>query len=101
LGTRSIRLEFDNNVIPSGNMLREEDLERMQQDKPLVGLLLSKEKNSPLPKRFLAQIVGIELLPAPDNGESTARKIAIELSFPEKFMQRQGDKIKQLLQVLE
>jgi cellulose synthase (UDP-forming) len=101
LGTRSIRLEFDNNVISSGNMLREEDLERMQQDKPLVGLLLSKEKNSPLPKRFLAQIVGIELLPAPDNGESTARKIAIELSFPEKFMQRQGDKIKQLLQVLE
>jgi cellulose synthase (UDP-forming) len=101
LGTRSIRLELDNNVIASGNMLREEDLERMQQDKPLVGLLLSKEKNSPLPKRFLAQIVAIELSPASDNGHSTTRKIAVELSFPEKFMQRQGDKIKQLLQVLE
>ncbi|HEY9633357.1 MAG TPA: UDP-forming cellulose synthase catalytic subunit [Coleofasciculaceae cyanobacterium] len=99
-GARSLRIELDGNVISSTNTLQEQDLQKMQQDKPVVGLLVSKETINLLPKRFLAQVVAIELLSVQENTGSTRRKVAIELNFPERFNERQADKIKQLLKIL-
>jgi cellulose synthase (UDP-forming) len=100
-GVRSLRLELDGSVIAaSTKTLQEEDLSRMQQDKPLVGLLLSKQTINPPTTRFLAQVVEIELLSVQENSDSTCQKVAIELNFPQKFHERQADKIKQLLKAL-
>jgi cellulose synthase (UDP-forming) len=99
-GAKSLRIELDSNEISSTKTLHEEDLEKMQQDKPLVGLLVTKETTNPSPKRLLAEVVAVEILPVQENSGSTYRKVALELNFPEKFKQRQADKIKQLLKVL-
>ncbi len=99
-GAKSLRIELDSNEISSAKTLHEEDLEKMQQDKPLVGLLVTKETTNPSPKRLLAEVVAVEILPVQENSGSTYRKVALELNFPEKFKQRQADKIKQLLKVL-
>jgi cellulose synthase (UDP-forming) len=61
---------------------------------------VTKETTNPSPKRFLAEVVAVEILPVQENSGSTYRKVALELNFPEKFKQRQADKIKQLLKVL-
>jgi hypothetical protein len=54
-------------------MLHEEDLEKMQQEKPLVGLLLGQEvTGNPTPQRFLAQIVAVEVLFAQENSDSNS-----------------------------
>lgn len=92
LGASSLRLELNGNASPPAKMLREDDLEKMQQEKPLVGLLLSSESKDFSPRRFLAQISAVEVLAAGVN---------IELDFPEQFKQRQGDRIQQLLKLLE
>jgi hypothetical protein len=39
------------------------------------------------------------LSPQQDN-DTTRRRVAVELNFPEQFKQQQADKIKQLLKVL-
>jgi len=101
LGMTSLRLELDGSTTSSAKLLQEEDLQRMQQDKPLIGLLLSHETTGSAPQRFLAQITAIEMLPAQENNGSAHRKLAIELNFPEQFKQRQSAKIKQLLKVLQ
>lgn len=101
LGTTSIRVEFDNNSTDNSKQLLDDDLLKMRQGKPLVGLLLSQNKTDPSPQRFLAQIAGVELLAPQGNGESNQANIALELSFPEQFKQKQTAKIKQLLKVLQ
>jgi cellulose synthase (UDP-forming) len=101
LGMTSLRIELDGSTTSSTKLLQEEDLQRMQQDKPLIGLLLSHGTTHSAPQRFLAQITAIEMLPAQENNGSAPRKLAIELNFPEQFKQRQSAKIKQLLKVLQ
>jgi len=75
-------------------------LERMHQEKPLVGLLLGEDTKNPTPQRFLAQVTTVEVLSAQESSDFTSRKFAMELTFPEQFKQRQAAKIKQLLKVL-
>ncbi len=100
LGARSLRIELDGSAISSTKTLQEEDLIKMQKDKPLVGLLLSNPAKNVSQKRFLAQVEAVELLSVQENNGSTHRKPVIELNFPEQFKERQADKIKQLLKVL-
>ncbi len=100
LGTTSIRLELDGSTTSNSKTLQDDDLERMQQDRPLIGLLLSQETANESPKRFLAQIQAIELLSPQQDNDTTRRRVAVELNFPEQFKQQQADKIKQLLKVL-
>jgi len=100
LGITSIRLELDGSMTSASKMLHEEDLERMHQEKPLVGLLLGEDTKNPTPQRFLAQVTTVEVLSAQESSDFTSRKFAMELTFPEQFKQRQAAKIKQLLKVL-
>jgi cellulose synthase (UDP-forming) len=101
IGANSVRLELYGSTTSSSKMLQSQDLEKMQEERPLVGLLFSQEENDPLPRRLLAQIIGVEVLSAQESSDSTQRKFAIELEFPEQFKQRQGAKIKELLKVLK
>lgn len=101
IGINSVRLELDGQAISSGQRLEEQELAKMQQEKPLVGLLLGQEMNDPLPRRLLAQITEVEVLPPQENNDSPQRRVAIELIFPEQYKQRQAGKIKQLLKVLQ
>ncbi|MGQ4647085.1 UDP-forming cellulose synthase catalytic subunit [Lyngbya aestuarii] len=108
LGIGSLRLELDggsNSEISdvhrhSEPYLREKDLEKMRQEKPIVGLLLSQQTTNPLPERFLAEIVAVEVLSLPKNSDRPYPKVALELNFPEQFKHKQTEKIKQLLQEL-
>jgi cellulose synthase (UDP-forming) len=101
LGITSLRIEITGSTTSSTKMLHEDDLERMYRDKPLVGLLLGQETNKILPQRFLAQVVEVEVLSSQGSSDSTQRKYALELVFPEQFKQRQAGKIKQLLKFLQ
>ncbi len=99
-GTTSLRLELDNITTSNAKLLEPQNLERIKQEEPIVGLLLSQELTSPSRERLLAQIVSIELLSTQDDNNSAPSKVAIELSFPDQFQERQGAKIKELLRVL-
>ncbi|HBY80490.1 MAG TPA: cellulose synthase, partial [Cyanobacteria bacterium UBA11148] len=99
-GTTSLRLELDNITTSNAKLLEPQNLERIKQEEPIVGLLLSQELTSPSRERLLAQIVSIELLSTQDDNNSAPSKVAIELSFPDQFQERQGGKIKELLRVL-
>jgi cellulose synthase (UDP-forming) len=93
LGVTGLRLELESKKAKEGDrLLKQEDLQRMQNVKPLVGLLLSQHGDKPSPTRFVAEVSSIY--------EESNGRITIELIFPEKFKQRQDFKIKQLLQVL-
>ncbi len=100
IGMKSLRLELDSTTASSTKILQQEDWERMEKEKPLIGLLLIQDTTNPLPERFLAQIAAVEVLPAQENSGSSSRKVAIELIFPEQFKQQQAGKIKQLLKEL-
>lgn len=93
LGVSGLRLELDGKrAISSGKQLGQQDLHNMRNAKPLVGLLLSENASSPTPNRFVAEITSVQ--------EDPSGKISIELTFPDKFQDRQTPKIKQLLQVM-
>ncbi|MGF1673158.1 MAG: UDP-forming cellulose synthase catalytic subunit [Rivularia sp. (in: cyanobacteria)] len=90
LGITGLRLELDSKKAISSDdrLLGKQDLEKMRNMKPLVGLLLNlKSENTP-PTRFVAEINVVE---------EEQGKVAIELIFPEKFRNKQSPKIKQLL----
>jgi len=100
IGASSLRLELPGSTNSSTKMLEAQDLQKIQQEKPLVGLLLSQEATNLSANRLLAQIVAVEVLSAQENGNFDSPQVAIELTFPEQFKQRQTAKIKQLLKVL-
>jgi cellulose synthase (UDP-forming) len=85
LGVRNLRLDLDDKYFT------EKDLHNMRVIKPLVGLLLSQEKESPTPSKLVAEITLVEQI---------NNSVIIELNFPEKFKQRQDNKIRELLQTL-
>ncbi len=84
IGRNSLKLELDKNAIQNVDVL--------EQTKPLVGLLLSQDLAEPSPQRLLAQIQTAALVTEP-----AGSRIVIELRFPEKIKDRQGSKIKQLV----
>ena len=90
LGITGLRLELDSKKAISNDsrLLGKQDLEKMQNMKPLVGLLLSQQGENTSPTRFVAEINLVE---------EERGKVAIELNFPEKFRNKQSPKIKQLL----
>jgi cellulose synthase (UDP-forming) len=100
IGASSLRLELPGSTNSSTKMLEAQDLQKIQQEKPLVGLLLSQEATNLSANRLLAQIVAVEVLSAQENANFDSPQVAIELTFPEQFKQRQTAKIKQLLKVL-
>ncbi len=101
LGIASLRLELDRSTGSNSQILQEADWQRIQQEKPHVGLLFSEETTKPTPRRFLAQIVAVEVLSAQNPIDSPPRRVALELIFPDQFKERQEAKIKQLLKVLQ
>ncbi|MUL35769.1 glycosyltransferase [Gloeocapsopsis dulcis] len=92
LGTSSLKLELDYNSASSEKQLQQQDIEKMRQQQPLVGLLLEGDNSA---NRFLAQITHVEIC-----GNSDRSSVVIELRFPEQFKQKQAEKIKELLQTL-
>ncbi len=78
---RSLRLEIQSEAI--------QDVKLLEYYQPLVGLLLSQTIDESLPNRLLAQVERVESV----SSDCTV----IELRFPEQIMQRQEDKIKQLV----
>lgn len=100
IGTQDLRLEFDEHHILN--------LETMQQTRPLIGLLVSQEKDAPQPQSLLVQVEMIEeLVPTPTGGRleqvtnAPTYRIAMELSFPESLKRQQQPKIQRLLKTLE
>lgn len=87
IGVRSLRLELESAVI--------QNLDTMQKTKAIVGLLISQTENEALPKRLLAQVQTVETFSNASGG-----KIAIDVSFPERLRDRQGGKIKELVETL-
>ncbi len=100
LGATSIRLELENITTSNAKLLESKNLARIQQEEPIVGLLLSQNENSPSRERLLAQISSIDLLSSDGGSSGTPGKVAIELSFPEQFKDKQDEKIKELLRIL-
>ncbi len=108
IGTQDLRLEFDEISI--------ENLELIQREKPLIGLLISQDLNSLQPQSLLAQVETIEeLTPSispnlvPDRNKTTSSpqlhlpsvRIAMELSFPDSLKRQQKVKIQRLLKTLK
>jgi cellulose synthase (UDP-forming) len=99
MGVSSLLLELSGNAVSSDKMLQNQNLQQIQQQKPLVGLVLSPEEADMAPTRFLAQIVALDVMKA-DGSNSNGGQVAVELKFPEQFKSRQEAKIKKLLKVL-
>jgi cellulose synthase (UDP-forming) len=99
MGVSSLLLELSGNAVSSDKMLQDQNLQQIQQQKPLVGLVLSPEEADMAPTRFLAQIVALDVMKA-DGSNSNGGQVAVELKFPEQFKSRQEAKIKKLLKVL-
>lgn len=91
IGTRDLRLEV--NTIP------DECLESLQNDQPVIALLISRGSDDATPQSLLAQVQSIELLPSVTTQDFDQRA-AIELSFPESLDAQQRVKIKQILRSL-
>jgi len=100
IGATSLRLELDDSITSNAQLLKSDNLKKMQQEKPLVGLLLSQDARSQSRERFLTQILSLEILVPGDSSSSSPKKIALELSFPDQFKDRQSAKIKELVRVL-
>ena len=99
MGVSSLLLELSGNAVSSDKMLQDQNLQQIQQQKPLVGLVLSPEEADMAPTRFLAQIVALDVMKA-DGSNSNGGQVAVELKFPEQFKSRQEAKIKKILKVL-
>jgi cellulose synthase (UDP-forming) len=84
IGNRSLRLELQ-----PGDLT---EVDELRQTQPLVGLLLSQDISEASPKRLLAQVNQVET--------SASNLVMIELEFPEQIMQRQENKIRQLVKHL-
>lgn len=100
MGVKSLRLELDGSAGTHAKILKPSDWARMQQEKPLIGLLLAQEPTQVIPQRFLAQIISIEELNHQQSSDSSSKKVAVELIFPEQFKEKQEAKIKQLIKAL-
>lgn len=87
IGSRTLRLELMDTSVPN--------LESMQRSHAIVGILLSQTLNEPTPKRLLAQVQTVET-----TSTASGNTVAVELSFPDKVMDRQESKIKQLVNTL-
>ncbi len=83
IGNRSLRLELESGSFP--------EVEELRKTQPLVGLLLSQDISETTPRRLLAQVNRLE------TGGNT---LFIELEFPEQIMERQENKIRQLVKYL-
>ncbi len=108
IGTEDLRLEFDEISI--------ENLELIQRERPLIGLLVSQDIHEPQPQSLLAQVETIEEL-SPVNSPSfvpgrgqiesgleinqPSVRIAMELSFPESLKRQQKGKIQRLIKTLK
>lgn len=99
IGINSLRLELSGKAVASDNMLQNQNLSQIQQEKPLVGLLLSPQNSDVAPSRFLAQIISLDVVSA-SNSEQ-AGQVVVELKFPDQYKSKQEGKIKQLLKVLK
>jgi cellulose synthase (UDP-forming) len=117
ISTSSLRIELYGNAISADNLdnlettfLQQQDLTKLQEEKPLVGLLFRQDATKADAdlgstttlgsRRFLAQVSTVEVLSSLENSDLTTRKIAVELGFPEQFKEKQSTKIKQLLKTL-
>lgn len=100
MGVSSLRLELSGKAVSSEKMLQDQNLSQIQQEKPLVGLLLSPDNADIAPSRFLAQIVALDVVSAASSN-SQAGQVVVELKFPDQFKPKQEAKIKQLLKVLK
>ncbi|GAP98835.1 UDP-forming cellulose synthase catalytic subunit [Leptolyngbya sp. NIES-2104] len=83
ISNRSLQLEIQSDAI--------EDVRLLSYYQPLVGVLLSQTADESLPNRLLAKVEQIDFM---DD------RTVIELRFPDQIMQRQEDKIKQLVDTL-
>jgi cellulose synthase (UDP-forming) len=99
MGISSLRLELSGKAVSSDKMLQDQNLAQVQQEKPLVGLLLSPDNTEIAPSRFLAQIVALDVVSAASSN-TEADQVVVELKFPEQFKPKQEAKIKQILKVL-
>ncbi len=94
MGVNGLRLELEGKkAIAADKFLGQNELHVMRTVKPLVGLLLSQDVDNSAYNRFVAEITAVE-------EDFHGSKIAIEFNFPDKFKERQKEKIKQMLQVL-
>ncbi|MDJ0732811.1 MAG: UDP-forming cellulose synthase catalytic subunit [Nostocaceae cyanobacterium] len=94
MGVSGLRLELDGKkAIAADKFIGQNELHVMRTVKPLVGLLLSQDTNGSSSNRFVAEIASVD-------EDFHGNKIAIEFNFPNKFKERQDDKIKQMLQAL-
>jgi cellulose synthase (UDP-forming) len=100
IGITSLRLELSGRAVASDNMLQNQNLSQIQQEKPLVGLLLSPQGSDIAPSRFLAQIVALDVVSATAGSSENTGQVVVELKFPEQYKPKQEAKIKQLLKVL-
>ena len=98
IGIRSIRLEFQTGSVP--------DLERIQQTKPQLGLLIARDADSPLAQSLVADVQSVEGLltvveaQALTDYDRLPNRLAMELSFPTTLAHQQQSKIKHLLRSL-
>ena len=108
IGTQDLRLEFDEISI--------DNLELIQKERPLIGLLVSQDINESQPQSLLAQVETVEEL-TPLTAPSFVRaralsesepplnvpsvRIAMELSFPESLKRQQKGKIQRLIKTLK
>lgn len=106
LGTQDLRVELEYFAIPK--------LEQLQQTRPIIGLLLSRNADDPTPSSILARVEQIEQLPGglntypvinahqlPAEAPVTPQRVAIELSFPQVLDRQQRRKIRELLRSLD
>ncbi|MDY6900847.1 MAG: UDP-forming cellulose synthase catalytic subunit [Cyanobacteriota bacterium] len=92
LGVKGLRLKLDSTKAQSSiKELEQNDLLNIEAIKPLVGLLLSKDKTIDIGEsaRFIAEVETIE--------KDSTGKITVDLKFPNKFQNQQLPKIKQFL----
>lgn len=100
IGITSLRLELSGKAVASDNLLQNQNLSQIQQEKPLVGLLLSPQDSDIAPSRFLAQIVSLDVVSVTGSSDN-ASQVVVELKFPDQYKPKQEAKIKQLLKVLK
>jgi cellulose synthase (UDP-forming) len=95
LGVTGLSMELNSTKAKSSSKeLEQNDLVNIQTIKPLVGLILSKNKTIDIGQsgRFIAEVQTVEI-------DSTG-KITMDLKFPDKFQHQQLPNIKQLLEQL-
>jgi cellulose synthase (UDP-forming) len=93
LGVTGLRLELEGKkALTSDRLLNQQDFKSMQNTKPLVGLVLGGNPQNDGTTRFVAEITSVK--------EEANGKVSIELTFPDKFQERQSPKVKELLQSL-